>query len=104
MCLGRRNPVQYCLVGTFNIVQFSVLVNTVLYGRGDILRKRVFTEFGRTVANCLMERGMTQDELISEVKKRSGMFLDSSYLYKLFTGQRKAAKVAELICSILDLE
>lgn len=103
MLTDARNAVQYWLVGTFNIVQFSVLVNTILYGRSDILRKRVFTDFGRSVVSRLMELGMTQEDLIAEVKKCSGLFVDSSYLYKLLTGQRKAEKVADAIRAVLSL-
>lgn len=46
---------------------------------------------------------MTQEDLIAEVKKCSGLFVDSSYLYKLLTGQRKAEKVADAIRAVLSL-
>ena len=31
------------------------------------------------------------------------MYMDSGYMYKILTGQRKAPKIVSAICEILDL-
>lgn len=69
-----------------------------------MLRKRIPTEFGRAVKDRLQEIGMTQDELIDAVKKESGKFLDSGYLYKILTGQRAAPKIARAIREVLEIQ
>lgn len=68
------------------------------------MRKRIFSSFGLATANRLAERGMTQKDLMETVKEKTGLFLDSGYLYKILTGQRKAPKITQAITEILDLE
>lgn len=67
------------------------------------MRKRIPTEFGRAVQVRLLDTGMTQEDLIARVKNDYKQFLDSSYLYKILTGQRKAPKVVKAIREVLDL-
>ena len=61
-----------------------------------------YTDFGLSVKIELLRRGMKQDDLIEEIKKR-GMFCDSGYLSKVFRGERNAPKVTDAIRDILDL-
>lgn len=61
-----------------------------------------YTEFGLCVKTELLRRGLEQNWLIAEIKER-GMYADSGYLYKIFTGQRSAPKVVTAIREILDL-
>ena len=60
------------------------------------------TDFGLAVKIELLRRGMKQDDLIEEIRKRD-MFCDSSYLSKIFRGERNAPKVVAAIREILDL-
>lgn len=60
-----------------------------------------FNDFGLSVKMELLRRGKSQEWLIAEIKKNTGMFVDSSYLYKIFTGQRKADKIVEAIDALL---
>ena len=46
---------------------------------------------------------MTQKQLEEEVNHRSGLFVDSGYMYKILTGERKAPKITQAIREILDL-
>lgn len=61
-----------------------------------------YTDFGLCVKTELLRRGLEQNWLIDEIKAR-GMYADSGYLYKIFTGQRAAPKVVAAIREILDL-
>ena len=61
-----------------------------------------FTEFGLSVKTELLRRGMEQKQLIEKIQAR-GMYADSGYLYKIFTGQRAAPKIVQAICEILEL-
>lgn len=61
-----------------------------------------YTSFGLGVKTELLRRGLKQNWLIDEIRAR-GMYADSGYLYKIFTGQREAPKVVAAIREILDL-
>ena len=63
-----------------------------------------FTDWGLKVKMELLKRGKDQKWLEEEVAKRTGLFVDSSYVYKIFTGQRNAPKIVSAICEILDIK
>jgi hypothetical protein len=46
----------------------------------------------------------TQKWLEEQISTVTGLFVDSSYLYKILTGQRNAPKVVEAIRNILDIK
>lgn len=60
-------------------------------------------EFRLAVKHRLLDVGMNQTQLIAEVRSRTGMFLDRSYLNKIYTGQKHSAKIITAIREILDL-
>lgn len=60
------------------------------------------TEFGLCVKTELLRRGLEQKWLIEQIKSR-GMYADSGYLHKIFTGQRSAPKIVQAISEILEL-
>lgn len=62
-----------------------------------------FTDFGLMVKMELLKAGKKQQWLQEEVTKRTGLFLDSGYIYKIFTGERNAPKVVQAICDILNI-
>lgn len=66
--------------------------------------KGKFTEFGKKIKVSIIERDLTQDWLISEVKKKTGLYFDSSYLNKIMTGQNNSPKIVAAIKEILELE
>ena len=47
--------------------------------------------------------GKSQKWLEEAVSARTGLYVDSGYMYKVLTGQRNAPKVVEAICEILDM-
>ena len=63
-----------------------------------------FTDFGLEVKTELLRRGREQVWLIEEVKKLTGLYVDSSYMYKILTGQRKSPKIVEAICRVLEVD
>lgn len=62
-----------------------------------------FTPFGLCVKTELLRKGKTQAWLQSKVTEQTGLFLDDSYIYKILTGQRKAPKIVNAICEILEI-
>lgn len=62
-----------------------------------------FTEFGLCVKTKLLRIGREQKWLQERVNEKTGLFVDSSYMYKILTGQRNAPKIVQAICEILDI-
>lgn len=62
------------------------------------------TKFGLEVKIKLMESQKTQEWLIEEIKKETGLFVDSSLMNKVLTGRRKASKIVQAIKKILAME
>ena len=62
-----------------------------------------FTDFGLKVKLELLKIGKKQQWLQEEVTKRTGLFLDSGYIYKILTGERNAPKVVQAIREILNI-
>lgn len=63
-----------------------------------------FTEFGLAVKVKLLEAGKTQKWLEDEVTRRTGLYVDSGYMYKILTAQREAPKIVTAICEILKIK
>ena len=62
------------------------------------------TPFGKSIKVALIDRGKTQEWLIGQVKEKTGLFFDSSYMYKILTGTQKNPKIINAIKEILDLK
>lgn len=65
--------------------------------------KKELTEFGKKIKIALIEKNATQEWLISEVRRETGLYFDSSYLNKVMTGQNENPKVVSAIHKILAL-
>lgn len=63
-----------------------------------------FSDFGLCVKTKLLQIGKEQKWLEEAVSKKTGMFVDGGYMYKILTGKRKPTKIIEAICEILDIE
>ena len=61
------------------------------------------TSFGKSIKIRLIEMEKTQDWLIEQVKNRTGLFFDSSYLWKIMNGVVATPGMVEAIREILDL-
>ena len=62
------------------------------------------TDFGLCVKTELLKKSRTQKWLEEEVEKKTGLFMDGGYMYKILTGRRNAPKVVEAIREILEIE
>lgn len=61
------------------------------------------TEFGKNVKFRLIEMGMTQEELMKLVREQTGMFVDSSYMWKILHGERGPDRLVDAIKRILSI-
>lgn len=62
------------------------------------------SDFGLAVKIELIKRGRSQAWLENEVTQRTGLYVDSGYMYKILTGQRAAPKITAAITEILGVE
>lgn len=60
-------------------------------------------EFKKAVQHRLVDMGKTQVWLMEEVRSRTGLFIDRSYLSKIFNGKKKSKHIIAAIREILDL-
>ncbi len=63
-----------------------------------------FSNFGLRVKMQLLQSGKSQKWLEEVVAKKTGLFVDGGYMYKILTGQRNAPKIVAAICEILNIE
>lgn len=61
------------------------------------------SDFGKAVKVRLIELDKTQDWLAQNVASRTGMYFDTSYLWKVLNGVLNPPKIIEAIRDILDL-
>lgn len=61
------------------------------------------TELGKTIKKRLVDIDRNQEWLIGEVKAKTGLYFDSSYLYKIMAGKAEPPKVVQAIREILEL-
>lgn len=66
--------------------------------------KRPLTPFGIEIKTKLISIGQTQEWLIAQAHSKTGMYVDSSNLYKLMTGQLNSKKLESAICDILQIQ
>ena len=62
------------------------------------------TEFGKTIEKKLIDLERPQNWLIEQVRAQTGLYFDSSYLYKIKTGKLATPKIVRAIQEILGLE
>lgn len=60
-------------------------------------------DFMKAVKYRLIDLGKNQKWLENEVRKKTGLFVDSSYLNKIFKGERQAPRIVTAIREILDI-
>lgn len=62
------------------------------------------TEFGKSIRKRLVDLDRPQNWLIQQVREKTGLYFDSSYMYKIQTGQLSTPKIITAICELLELE
>ena len=63
-----------------------------------------FSNFGLCVKTELLRIGKSQKWLEETVAEKTGLFVDSGYMYKILTGQRNAPNVVTAICEVLNIK
>lgn len=61
------------------------------------------TEYGKKIKIALIERDMTQVELMKEINKRTGLMVDDSYMSKIKRGIRTPPRIISAINEILEI-
>ena len=62
------------------------------------------TDYGKKVKKSLIDLGEPQTWLINQVKGKTGLYFDDSYLYKIMVGTLKTPGIIQAINEILDLK
>lgn len=63
-----------------------------------------FSDFGLAVKTELLRLGKEQKWLEEAITEKTGLFVDSGYMYKILTGQRTPSKIVDAICEILNIQ
>lgn len=63
-----------------------------------------FTDFGLCVKTELLRQGKEQKWLEESITEKTGLYVDSGYMYKVLTGQRNAPKIVDAIREILCIQ
>lgn len=61
------------------------------------------TDFGKEVKKRLIDMDKKQTWLIEEVRARTGLYFDDSYLSKIFTGKCSTPRIVKAIREIVGL-
>ena len=62
-----------------------------------------FSDFGLYVKTELLRQGKEQKWLEEAITEKTGLYVDSGYMYKVLTGKRNAPKIVAAIREILEL-
>lgn len=62
-----------------------------------------FCDFGKKIKKKLIDIDQTQNWLIEEVRMDTGKYFDSSYLYKILTGELTTPSIISSISKILEI-
>lgn len=61
------------------------------------------TVFGKEIGKRLIDLDKPQTWLIEEVRNKTNLYFDDSYMYKIKTGQLSTPKIIQAICEILEI-
>ena len=73
-------------------------------GSDNLSKLSKFSEFGLCVKTELLKNNHSQKWLEEEITKKTGLYTDSGYMYKILTGKRKAPKIVDAICEVLNIK
>lgn len=62
------------------------------------------TPYGKKIKYKLVDLNQKQEWLIQRVKEDTGLYFDSSYMYKIQTGQLSTPKIIDAINKILGID
>ena len=61
------------------------------------------TDYGKKIKIALIKRDMTQGELMKEIKNKTGLTVDTSYMSKIMRGLRTPPRIISAINEILEI-
>lgn len=61
------------------------------------------TPFGKAIKKRLIDLGRNQNWLIDQVRQKTGLYFDSSYMGKIMTGKLNTPGIVQAIREILEL-
>lgn len=61
-------------------------------------------DFGKEIKKKLVDIDKTQNWLIEEVRKDSGLYFDSSYMNKIMTGKLRSPRIIASIHKVLNFK
>lgn len=61
------------------------------------------SEYGKAIKVRLVELGVDQNWLIEQVRSKTGLYFDSSYLHKIMCGTEKSKTITTAIDEILNI-
>jgi hypothetical protein len=61
------------------------------------------TEFGKKIKIALIDLEKNQNWLIEQVREKTGLYFDSSYLFKIMSGTKNSPKIINAIKEILNI-
>ena len=64
----------------------------------------ILSEFGKDISKRLIDLSKPQTWLIEEVRNKTGLYFDDSYMYKIKTGQLSTPKIVQAIRDILEIQ
>lgn len=62
------------------------------------------TNFGLATKSKLLQKNQTQKWLMDEIRSITGMYVDSSTLHKIFTGELHSKRLTAAICQVLEID
>lgn len=68
------------------------------------MQKATISPFGKEIKHRLIDTDKRQAWLIEQVKEKTGLYFDSSYLHKVMTDQEHSPRIIGAICEILGIE
>jgi hypothetical protein len=101
--IERQNYV-IVLTNKLTIIHISVLVNILHIERRNFMPKHPLTPFGVEIKTKLISIDQTQEWLISQVREKTGMYVDCSNIYRLMRGTLKSSKIETAIKEVLHIQ
>lgn len=61
------------------------------------------TPFGKTIKKRLLDLDRNQNWLIDQIRQKTGLYFDSSYMSKIMTGKLNTPGIVQAIREILEI-
>lgn len=90
----------------FILTILNILLNSVIVNiqKGEFQKVSQLCEYGKKIKIRLVEISQTQNWLIQEVEKDTGLYFDSGYLHRILTGKAKTPSIINSISKILEIQ